>query len=176
MKTRDLVFVAMFAALYTVLEYLSNTLSILQMPQGGSVGLSAIAILLASYLLGFKKGLIVSLLGVSVGLMLKPPKEIFHWAQFLLDYILAFNVYAVSVFVPSLNLKGVEFPIGTLVGDVLRFFVANLAGWIFFSMYYEGNVLFGVMAYNATYIIPTAILNFVFVMALLPRLRPFLKK
>lgn len=51
-KTRELVFLAFYAALAVVLNYATKFLP--QMPSGGTVDLPAIAILVASFHLGWK--------------------------------------------------------------------------------------------------------------------------
>ena len=47
--TKDLVYMALYAALFIVLDVAVNTLGILQMPNGGSLGVSVIPLLMASY-------------------------------------------------------------------------------------------------------------------------------
>ncbi|NLW15777.1 MAG: hypothetical protein GX038_05955, partial [Erysipelothrix sp.] len=58
-KTRDLTLMAVYIALYVVLEWATGFIPILSMPQGGKVGISAIPLILASYQLGVRKGLVV---------------------------------------------------------------------------------------------------------------------
>ena len=65
-KTRNeilsLVFMAFYVALAIVLSYMNKIAPIIQMPNGGSVELMVIAIFMASYHLGWKKGLATALL------------------------------------------------------------------------------------------------------------------
>ncbi len=63
-STRDLVLLAMYAALFIAVELIQNQFGLFKMPQGGSLGVSSIILLLASYLLGYQKGLIISLLSI----------------------------------------------------------------------------------------------------------------
>ena len=174
MKTKDLVFMAMFVALYAVLEYMKVAFGFFEMPYGGSISPAAVPLLLASYTMGFKKGLLVTVVSVLVGFMIEPP-YILHMAQVFLDYFVAYAAYALAVLIPSIRLKQMSLPVGTIVSDFVRFMASNLSGWIFFSSMYPGNVLFGVMGYNATYMIPVMIVNFVFVAILLPRLKSLVK-
>jgi thiamine transporter len=62
MSTRDLVKMSAYLAMFIVLDYLSNMIGIFRMPQGGTLGLGVIALLLASYDLGWKKGVAGGLL------------------------------------------------------------------------------------------------------------------
>ena len=64
LKTRDLVYMALYAALFVVLDYLTNALNLFRMPQGGSLSFATVALLIASYHLGWKKGLVVSLVAI----------------------------------------------------------------------------------------------------------------
>lgn len=174
MKTKDLVLMAMFVALYAVLEYMKVAFGFFSLPQGGSISPAAVPLILASYLLGFKKGLLVTLVSVLVGFMIEPP-YILHPAQVFLDYFAGYAAYSLAVLIPSLKIKNLSFPVGTLVSDFVRFMASNLSGWIFFSEGYPGNVLFGVMGYNATYMLPVMLINFVLVFFILPRLKPLIK-
>lgn len=170
MKTKDLVLIAMYVALYAVLEYVSRFIGILQMPQGGSVSLSVIPLILASYHLGLGKSLIVAVLSFIVKFMIKAP-VIIHPIQFLTDYIVAFGAYSLSSLIPSPKVGKIELPLGVIVANFVRFMSHNISGWVFFSEYYPGNVFKGVMVYNATYMIPTTILSFIIVMIIKPRLQ-----
>lgn len=174
MKTKDLVLMAMFVALYAVLEYLKVAFNFFSMPQGGSVSLAAVPLLLAGYFLGFRKGLLVTVVSVLVGFMIEPP-YILHYAQVFLDYFLGYAAYSLAVLIPNIKVSKISLPVGTVVSDFVRFMASNLSGWIFFRSAYEGNVIWGVMGYNATYMIPVMIVNFVFVFILLPRLKPLIK-
>ena len=60
LSVKDLVLMAFYVALFMVLDTFVNTLGIFQMPNGGSLGVSTLALLMASYHLGWKKGLFVS--------------------------------------------------------------------------------------------------------------------
>lgn len=175
MKTRDLVLIAMFSAMYVVLEYFSTVVPLLPMPQGGSIGLSGIAIMMAAYTMGFGKGLIVALLGVGVSALFDP-WTIYHWVQIFFDYPLAYGAYAFCVFVPTLNYKNFSLPFGVLFANFIRFMAHNLSGWIFFAEFYPNNMIWEVMVYNATYMVPTAIFGFIIMGILLPRLKPVLSK
>ena len=64
LSVKDLVLMAFYVALFMVLDTFVNTLGIFQMPNGGSLGVSTLALLMASYHLGWKKGLFVSVVSV----------------------------------------------------------------------------------------------------------------
>ena len=171
MKTRDLVLMAMYTAMFVVLEYLSTVMPILKMPQGGSIGLAGVAVMLAAYQMGFIKGFLVGVLGIFVSGMFDP-LYIYHWAQVIFDYPLAYGIYAICALVPNIKTKGYILPIGVIVANFARFMSHNIGGWIFFADGYPGNVLWGVVGYNATYMIPTTIVTFILVMILIQRIKP----
>lgn len=171
MKTRDVVHIAMYVGLFAVLEWLSNVVPLLQMPQGGSISLSAIALLMASYHLGFRKGLITALVSFVVMFILKPP-YILNVVQFACDYIFAYAAYALACKIPDIS----YLPLGVIVTNFIRFMFHNIAGWAFFSEYYPGKVLWGVAGYNATYMMPTAIISFIVVSVVKIRLKTIYKK
>lgn len=64
LSVRDLVLMAFYVAVFMVLDTFVNTLPLFQMPNGGSLGISTIPLLMASYQLGWQKGLIVSIVSV----------------------------------------------------------------------------------------------------------------
>ncbi|QIK57681.1 thiamine transporter [Erysipelothrix sp. HDW6A] len=169
MKTKDLVLIAFYSALFGVLEYITVTFSLFKMPQGGSVSISVIALILASYHLGVMKSLIVSLISFLFMFMVEPP-VILNASQFMFDYIIAYMVYSLSVLIPDLKAGGLALPLGVIFSNFLRFMCHNIAGWVFFAEYYPGNVLWGVMAYNAVYMVPTMIVSFIIVTLVRPKL------
>ena len=64
LSVKDLVTIALYLALFMVVDAFINTLPFLQMPQGGSLGVSTVVLLIASYHLGAKKGLIECLASI----------------------------------------------------------------------------------------------------------------
>ncbi|WP_296242238.1 energy-coupled thiamine transporter ThiT, partial [uncultured Faecalicoccus sp.] len=100
LSVRDLVLMAFYVALFMVLDTFINTLPMLQMPNGGSLGVSTLALLLASYHLGWKKGLAVAIVAVFAQFITGPmytPTLI----GFLLDYLLAFAAYGLASLFPN---------------------------------------------------------------------------
>ncbi|CAM2873894.1 energy-coupled thiamine transporter ThiT [Erysipelothrix tonsillarum] len=169
MKTKDLVLIAMYSAVFGVLEYITVTFDILRLPQGGSVSLSVVAIILASYHLGFKKSLMVAFLSFLLKFMIKTP-TVLHWFQFICDYIFAYSAYALAGLVPDLSVYDLKLPVGVVVSNGLRFIMHMISGLVFYSEFYKGNVFWGIFAYNAAYMIPTTIISFALVLALKPKL------
>lgn len=61
-KTRDIVMIAMYVALYLVLEKVSAMIPILEMANGGKVSLSALVLIIADYVIPFSFYAFVSLI------------------------------------------------------------------------------------------------------------------
>ena len=120
MKTKDLVMMAMYVAMFAVLEYLGSTMAILQMPLGGSLSLSVIPLIMASYHFGFKRSLIVVFMGLIIKFMIKSP-TIYHPVQFVMDYIVAYGAYSLASLIKDFKFKESYLPVGVLVSNFIRF-------------------------------------------------------
>ncbi|MDE8124490.1 energy-coupled thiamine transporter ThiT [Erysipelothrix rhusiopathiae] len=173
MKTKKILTISTYVLLFGVLECITVTFDILRLPQGGSVSLSILVLIVASYHLGLKNSLCVVSLSFLVKFMIQPPIAI-HWFQFFLDYIFAYSVYVIVGLIPNLKVYDLSLPIGVVVSNLLRFILHTLSGLLFYAGFYRGNVLLGVVSYNATYMIPTTIISFALILALMPKLEPLL--
>ena len=154
-KTRDLVIIAMYLAAFIVLDFISNQLVLFKMPQGGTLGLGVIALCLASYHLGWKQGLVVSLL--SVVLQFYTGKMyIVNPVQFLLEYALAFGIYGICSVFPNIALsrsKDIQVAYlftGVMITNLLRLAFHTIAGVLYWK-----TLLWPSFVYNAWYMIPT---------------------
>ena len=164
-QTRELVYMAFYVALFMVLDTFVNTLQIQQMPEGGSLGVSTVALLLASYHLGVKKGLLVSVVSVFAqfvtGPMFTP-----DLLGFLLDYFLAFSVYGLACVFPNRKM----FFSGVLITNMIRFVFHTISGVVIWN-----TPLWGSIVYQATYMIPTAVFGMIVVPLVYKTLEPLLK-
>jgi thiamine transporter len=151
LTTRDIAYIAIYLALFYVLDLISNFLP--KMPQGGSLGLGTVALLLASYHLGWQKGLITSLLSVllqfATGQM-----YLLSFAQFLFDYLIAFGIYGIACLFPNWK----WFYSGVLITNAIRFVSATIAGVLFWETEWWASAV-----YQAWYMIPTTIVGLIFV-------------
>ena len=164
--TKDIVFMALYGALFIVLDVAVNALGILQMPNGGSLGVSVIPLLIASYHLGWQKGLVVSVVSVLLQFVTGPmytPNLI----GFVLDYLLAFSIYGLASLFPNYK----YFYSGVLITNLVRLASSTLSGMIVWE-----TPLWGSITYNASYMIPTTILCLVVLPLVMPRIKPLIKK
>lgn len=158
------------------LSFILDKLTLFHMPQGGSITLSMLPIILMAFRWGLKGGLLTGFL--SGILQLITGGTIFHWAQALLDYTLAFTVVGFAATTMVWFVKGMKtrnhklvinaVVIGSLIGGLLRFLIHFIGGIVFFGNYApEGQpVWLYSLVYNASYMIPSIILCSVVVILL----------
>lgn len=153
-STRDIVLIAMYIALFVVVDLVQNYFGLLEMPSGGSLGLSSVILLIASYQLGYKKGVTVALL--SVVLQFVTGEMYLHTGPigFLLDYVIAFGVYGLASLFPNYKL----FYSGVVVTNLVRLAASTVSGILFYEKPFWGS-----LGYNSTYMIPTMIVGLIFV-------------
>ncbi len=164
--TKDLVYMALYAALFIVLDVAVNTLGILQMPNGGSLGVSVIPLLMASYHLGWQKGTVVAVLSILLQYVTGPmytPDLI----GFLLDYFVALSVYGLASLFPNYK----WFYSGVLITNLVRLISSTLSGILVWE-----TAPWASLVYNATYMIPTTILCLVLLPLVMPRIKPLMNK
>ncbi|MBQ1342085.1 MAG: energy-coupled thiamine transporter ThiT [Erysipelotrichaceae bacterium] len=166
-STRDIVYMALYAALFVALDFVTNTFNLLPMPQGGHLGLGTIALILASYHLGWKKGAVVCL--ASNLLMYITGSMNFYGSVISLffDYIIAYTAYGFSSCFPNIK----YFYSGIIITSLIRLACSTYSGIAAF-----GSPFMASLSYNAGYIIPTMIVDAIIVPLLYERLKPIVKK
>ena len=167
-KVLVLVEIAIFAALAFVLDFIA-----FKMPQGGSVSLVMIPLVLMTFrrgiAAGITTGLLVGLLQILAGPSVAPLSFGFVIMQVILDYLAAYAVVGFAGIMRGMYYQGLKahktgtmitaIVIGTLIGSGLRYIVHVITGYLFFGMYAEGNPLIYSIVYNATYMIPIFLLT-----------------
>ena len=152
MPIRTLVAGAMCVAVAFVLSYIK----LFSMPMGGSVTLcSMLPIFLFADRFGLKNGLLAGLAYGLLQFIQKP--EIYHWAQVILDYPLAFTALGLAgVFALSKNsaFRAWSLPAGCVVGGAGRLLCSVISGAVFFGAYApEGmNAWLYSFLYNGAYL------------------------
>jgi thiamine transporter len=161
----QLVLMAFYVAMFMVLDVVCNAIPFLQMPNGGSLGVSAIPLLMASYQLGWKKGVLVCVVAVFC-MFVTGPMYTPDLAGFLLDYLIAFAVYGLACLFPNFG----YFYSGVLITNFLRFLSSTISG-----VYVWGVDWIGSIVYQAWYMVPTTILTLIVVPLLYKALEPRMK-
>ena len=150
-----------YGALCMAMSFVLSYIKLWSMPLGGSVTLaSMLPLLWYSNKFGVRNGLIA---GAAYGLLqLIQKPEIYHWAQVLLDYPLAFGMLGLAGCVKNLQL-------GSILGVAGRWIMHILSGAIFFAEWVpEGwsNAWIYSAAYNGGYLLAELILCIVLSFAL----------
>lgn len=149
----------MAAALGVIL----SLIKVYRLPQGGSVTATTLPVLFLAVWRGPKAGaaagLVLGLLKLTLGPI------IVHPAQVLFDYLIPFALLGVAGFLPRYPAMGV------LVGSLCRGASHTFSGAIFFASYAPPgmNVWKYSVLYNASYVLPEALICIVLVPILLRR-------
>lgn len=161
MKTKEIVKIALYLAMYYVLDVVTHMIPILKMPQGGSVGLSVIALLLASYDLGWKKGVLVCLLSVVLQFF---TGDMWYegFLSFFLDYLLAFGIYGIASVFPSSK----QLYWGIVITSFIRFVSHTVSGAICYGSSWGASI-----AYNGPYMLVTTIVAMILVPLIYERVK-----
>ena len=159
-SVKVLTYMAMYAALFLVLDFLTLLIPFLQMPQGGSIGIGTVALLLASYHLGPWKGLLVALVSIPLQ-QFTSGLWIAGIPGLMLDYILAFGIYGLACVFPS---RG-SFYSGILVTNIVRWMCHVVAGMVCYETPFWGSVV-----YNTPYMVATCVVGMILVPMLHKRL------
>lgn len=130
-KTRAIVFIAFYVALALVLDYVSELIPFLKMPEGGSINLAVISIFVASYHLGWKNGAVTGFLWWLVGCIFGQNSWYLNPMQYLLDYIVPMTVCGVASAFPKIGKVSNVFT-GLTVTMFFRYACQVLSGVFFY--------------------------------------------
>ena len=162
---------ALYAALYIVLWYVGAFIPFLKMTQGGSIELEFAALFVASYHLGWKKGILTALAAWLLEVILGGANWYLNPMQYALDYIIPLVAGgAASLFWKGKN-KSV---IGIAIAMVLKYCSTVLSGAYFWPP--EGGAAGSAAAwtfslgYNLWYNLATCIVCVILVPLLIKRL------
>jgi thiamine transporter len=129
-------------------SFILSYIKIIQFPNGGSITIaSMLPLFIFAYIAGARWGIIA---GLCYGLLQYIQEPFFvHWAQFLLDYPLAFAMLGLAgIFRKNIYL-------GALTGGISRLICHFISGVVFFGSYAgEQNVFVYSLVYNISYILP----------------------
>ena len=171
-RTRELTFMGLYVALYIVLWYAGQFIPLLKMPQGGAIEIELAALFVASFHLGWKKGLAVSLLSILVQVMLGGANWFLNPMQYALDYIVPFSMPGIA----ALFSKGkYRYYIGVVIAMVLKYISQVISGAYFWPP--EGGAAGSAEAwtvaltYNLWFNLATCVVCIILVPLLLDRLK-----
>lgn len=166
-NVKTMSYMAVFAALQIVLEYLTQFTP--TMPQGGNVSFSLVVIMLCSYLMGATYGLVVSL--VCVGLHFVLGIATFYGPlSVIFDYFLPMAIVGMVGLIPLIKVGKLDLPIGIVIVMVLKTICHLISGWYAFATPLIGN-----LTYNIPYNLATLVTCFILFIVLYPRLKERIK-
>lgn len=178
LNTRDLVFMAFYVALSVALTYLNELVPIVQMPNGGSVEYALVGLIIASYHLGWKKGLVVALLSYVVELLFGFHSYMLNPMQVCFDYILPIGIMGLTSLLPKITKENVIVNVGfsVTVIMILKYLSHVTSGALFYATYngLANGSLAGWMfsfGYNASYCVPTWLLAVILVPVLVKKMK-----
>ena len=154
------------------LAVIFNFLPLWKMPQGGSISLEMLPILIIALRWGLKEGLLAGFVYGLLQLAFNP--FIVHPIQLILDYPLPYMLLGVAgIFrnqVEKYKDKKINIYIisALLLGGFLRFMTHVLSGVVFFSQYApEGtNVWIYSIIYNGSFILPSLVVCYIVIAVL----------
>ncbi|SER62445.1 energy-coupled thiamine transporter ThiT [Salipaludibacillus aurantiacus] len=151
--------VAMMAALAVILDLLTF---LRFWPQGGSVSLAMLPILVMAFRRGIRPGVATGLIFGIINMIYNP--FIVHWLQALLDYPVAFAVIGLAgLFTIKGKASGpkvvISLILGVTAGVALRFLAHFTAGVVWFGEFAPEGTPVAVYAftYNISYLLPSMI-------------------
>ena len=157
-------------AAFIALAVICSFIKVWEMPQGGSVALTMVPILLIAFRRGPLAGLVTG--GVYGLISMLLAGTIYHPMSILLDYILAFALVGIAGFFRK-SLVGVMG--GTLLGVAGRFLSSLVSGAVLFGDYAPAgqNPWVYSLIYQATYLIPELIICLVVIGVLYAKAKRF---
>ena len=168
-KTRNevlnLVFMAFYVALSLVLTYLNELFPIIQMPNGGSLEYAVIACFVASYHLGWVRGVVVSLLSWVIGTFFGMHHYIITPMQTLLDYVIPYGLLGLASLFPRIKLGNITISnvYTGIVGCMFMKYVSHVLSGVYFY-FPEGEAagslaawIYSAWTYNLAYNLVTLV-------------------
>lgn len=190
-NTKTIAEIALLAAFSYIIDLLQGAFSdfLPFWPNGGSVGIAMIPIIILSYrkgvLSGVLGGLLVGILDMMDGPSTSPMANnvLKAFGSLSLDYLLAWSLVGFAGIFKSLieknknRLKYIYVSLGVIVAGILRFISLFLSGLLVYPNFdmvdpYEINmtkVIFS-LSYNASYMIPTIILCVIVILIIVNRM------
>lgn len=161
---------AMFMAITLVLSYVNEIIP--SLPQGGTISVDVIAIMLCGYLMGAGYGVICGV-GVSILQFVLGLATYYGPWSVLLDYVLPLAVCGLTPLVKTTKIGGVPICWGVLFVMVLKYLSHFASGAFLFASYApEGmNPILYSLGYNIIYVAPTLVLCMIAVPLLYSRLK-----
>ena len=170
LTVKTMAYMAMFVALQIVLQYAFSMIP--NQPQGGSITLDLLPIILVSYLMGSGYGLLVGIMCTMIQFALGMASYWGPWSV-VLDYLVPISIVGASSVFKNVEFKNTKIYTGIIITMILKFISHFLSGaWLFAEYAPEGmNVCVYSFGYNIIYCLPTLIICYIGFAYVYPRLK-----
>lgn len=170
LTAKTMAFMAMFTALQIVLQLAFKVIP--GQPQGGSISLDLVPIILVSYLMGSGYGLLVGVMSTVLQFALGLAEFWGPWSV-VLDYLVPIAIVGASAVFENIQLKNYTIYTGIIITMILKFISHYLScAWLFAEFAPEGmNPWIHSFGYNIVYCLPTLILCYIGFVVIYPRLK-----
>lgn len=175
LDVKTMAYLSMFIALQIVLQFVFNLMP--GQPQGGTISLDLLPIILASYLMGSGYGLLAGFLICILHFVLGLATFYGPWSV-VLDYLIPLSIVGASSLFKNINFKKYTIYTGIIITMILKFISHYLSGaWLFAEYAPEGmNPWIYSFGYNITYCLPTLIICYIAFIYVYPRLKNIFNK
>ena len=164
-KTKQIIFISYYVALAIVLDYIKTSIPFLNMPSGGSINIALIPIVLCSFHLGCKQGVLAGLLWWLVSSLLGLNNYYLSLMQYIVDYVIPSAIIgAASVFYS--HSKIMEIQLGILFTMFIRTMCVLISGAVFW--FDEASNSVPAWIYTCTYNLPYSIATTIMLMIVVP--------
>lgn len=168
---------AIMVALAVLLDLIFKMIPLLKMPNGGSISIAMLPLILNGYRNGVKYGIIGGICYAIINFMLDG--FFWHWGSIIFDYLLAFGVLGLTGLFKELGKSKKYYILGIILVCFIRYILHSLSGVIFFSEYAEswfnannssfayGSVfLYSFVIYNGPYMLGSTIASVIIALPL----------
>lgn len=177
-KIKRFVFIALYVALALAIDYIKEMLPFLNMPQGGSINIATIPVVIASFHLGVIDGAITGFLWMLISFPLGlnyPPIGVL---EFIGDYFIPSVILG---FASILGKRGfVRQELGIVLVNVIRSLSILFSGAYFWfpkeSSAGSAAAWLNSIQYNLPYLLATSVMLMIVTPILLDRLQPLFTK
>ena len=173
--TQRIVLIALYTALAIALDYFKEMLPFLNMPQGGSVNIATIPVVLAAFHLGALDGILTGiiwwLITTFMGLNYPP----ISFMEALLDYVVPSGILGIASLFWRGNKEIWKAEAGILLANLIRIASILIAGAYYW--FPDGEAAGSAaawansLAYNLPYLLATAVMLLIVIPLLLSRFR-----
>ncbi len=170
LSTKDIVYIALFAALALVFKFVGGFIPFLDMPQGGSIEIEMIILVIASFILGYKKGIITSLIYLLLAILFNEASYFLNPMQYACDYlvpIVAMGAATCFLFKGIKN-KPIQYDIAIFIAFIIKWFAHLLSGVFFYFPENEVAGSLGAWIYSVNYNTPYVLVSMIIAMIIVP--------